>query len=72
MQSATKSNNKTLSPLADAVLDHMSVLAMCDRGLRSPRMWQKICYVGFHPCIRLSINTVFCPQRGTRIRASSG
>ena len=60
---------RLLDLLADAVPNHMSVLVMCDRGLRSPRLWKKICSVGFHPYVRQSINTVFCPQGGTRIRA---
>ena len=55
--------------LAEAVPDHMSVLVMCDRGLRSPRLWKKICSVGFHPYVRQSINTVFCPRGGTRVKA---
>lgn len=60
---------RLLDLLADAVPDHMSVLVMCDRGLRSPRLWKKICSVGFHPCVRQAINTVFCPQGGTRVKA---
>ena len=60
---------RLLDMLSDAVPDHMSVLVMCDRGLRSRRLWKKICSVGFHPCVRQSINTVFCPQGGTRVRA---
>ena len=42
---------------------------MCDRGLRSPRLWNQICSVGFHPYVRQSINTVFCPDGGTRLPA---
>ena len=42
---------------------------MCDRGLRSPRLWEQICSSGWHPYVRQSINTVFHPDGGTRLGA---
>ena len=50
-----------LALLSEAVPQNMTVLVMCDRGLRSPRLWKQICSVGWHPYARQSINTVFCP-----------
>ena len=58
-----------LGLLSSAMPKDKTVLVMCDRGLRSPRLWKQICSVGFHPYIRQSINTVFCPEGGTRVRA---
>lgn len=58
-----------LELLAEAVPKEMSVLVMCDRGLRSPRLYQRICAIGWHPYVRQSINTVFCPDGGTRVHA---
>ncbi len=58
-----------LKLLSVAVPKDMTVLVMCDRGLRSPRLWKQICSVGWHPYVRQSINTVFCPDGGTRLPA---
>ena len=58
-----------LGILAEAVPKQMTVLVMCDRGLRSPRLWDGIRRVGWHPYVRQSINTVFCPDGGTRLPA---
>ena len=58
-----------LKLLSDAVPQSMRVLVMYDRGLRSPRLWEQICSVGWHPYTRQSINTVFCPDGGTRLPA---
>ena len=55
--------------LSSAVPTDRTVLVMCDRGLRSPRLWKQICSVGWHPYVRQSINTVFCPDGGTRLPA---
>ena len=57
---------KLLSP---AVPEDKTVLVMCDRGLRSPRLWEQICSSGWHPYVRQSINTVFHPDGGTRLGA---
>ena len=58
-----------LALLSEAVPQNMTVLVMCDRGLRSPRLWKQICSTGWHPYARQSINTVFCPDGGTRLPA---
>ena len=58
-----------LKLLSSAMPEDKTVLVMCDRGLRSPRLWKQICSAGWHPYIRQSINTVFCPDGGTRLRA---
>jgi hypothetical protein len=60
-----------LKPLSEAVPEKMTVLVMCDRGLRSPRLWQQIRSMGWHPYMRQSVNTVFCPDGGTRVAARS-
>ena len=41
-----------LALLSEAVPRDMTVLVMYDRGLRSPRLWEQICYVGWHPYVR--------------------
>ena len=58
-----------LQLLGSAVPRDMSVLVMYDRGLRSPRLWKRIRALGWHPYARQSINTVFCPDGGTRLPA---
>ena len=58
-----------LGMLSEAMPKHMTVLVMCDRGLRSPRLWDRIRCAGWHPYVRQSINTVFCPDGGTRLPA---
>ena len=60
-----------LDQLSLAVPKDKVVLVMCDRGLRSPRLWKQICSVGWHPYVRQSINTVFCPDGGTRLPAQT-
>ena len=60
-----------LGVLSEAVPKHMSVLVMCDRGLRSPKLWDAIRAAGWHPYMRQSVNTVFCPDGGTRVPARS-
>ena len=58
-----------LKLLSEAVPPDMNVLVMTDRGLRSPRLWEQIRSVGWHPYMRQSVNTVFCPDGGTRLPA---
>ncbi len=58
-----------LALLSSAVPKDKTVLVMCDRGLRSPRLWEQIRSSGWHPYVRQSINTVFCPDGGTRLPA---
>ena len=60
-----------LKLLAPAIPRELTVLVMCDRGLRSPKLWQQIRSMGWHPYMRQSVNTVFCPDGGTRVAARS-
>ena len=60
-----------LGVLSEGVPKDMIVLVMCDRGLRSPKLWDRIRSLGWHPYMRQSINTVFCPDGGTRVQARS-
>ena len=60
-----------LRVLSEAVPEHMTVLVMCDRGLRSPKLWDQIRSAGWRPYMRQSINTVFGPDGGTRLPARS-
>ena len=55
--------------LSPSVPRDMKVIVLCDRGLRSPCLYQCICAVGWHPYVRQTINTTFCPDGGTRIGA---
>ena len=55
-----------LEQLAAAVPQNMLVIVGWDRGLRSPRRWRQIVALGWHPYLRQSVNTVFCPEGGTR------
>lgn len=59
-----------LSAVAEAVPEDMLVVVMCDRGLRSPILWERIRELGWHPLIREAKTTTFCPDGGTRNRAS--
>ncbi|MCY4651652.1 MAG: transposase [Dehalococcoidia bacterium] len=58
-----------LRTVSQAVPEEMMVVVMCDRGLRSRHLWDQICSLGWHPYVRQSINTVFCPDAGTRLSA---
>lgn len=58
-----------LDSLSPAVPSDMLVVVMCDRGLRSPRLYERICAMGWHPYVRQTVNTTFCPDGGTRIGA---
>ena len=58
-----------LRTVSEAVPKEMMVVVMCDRGLRSRRLWDQIVSLGWHPYVRQSINTVFCPDGGTRLPA---
>ena len=42
---------------------------MPDRGLRSPELWEKIQFYGWHPYMRQCINTTFCLDGGMRMPA---
>ncbi len=58
-----------LGVLSEGAPKHMTALVMCDRGLRSPKLWDRIRRAGWHPYVRQSTNTVFCPDGGTRLPA---
>ena len=60
---------KMLELLSAAIPPRMRAIVMADRGLRSPRLWKAIRSLGWHPYMRQSINTVFCPDGGTRMPA---
>ena len=53
---------EALRTVSEAVPEDMTVIVMCDRGLRSRRLWDQICALGRHPYVRQSVNTVFCPD----------
>ena len=55
--------------LAPAVPEDMAVIALCDRGLSSPRLWQQIRAQGWHPYIRYRKNVTFCADGGQRLPA---
>jgi hypothetical protein len=58
-----------LGAIKPAVPSDMRVLVMSDRGLWSPRLWNQIRSLGWHPLMRLKTNTVFQPQGGCRLPA---
>lgn len=58
-----------LELLAPSVPPDLEVIVLCDRGLRSPRLWRQIMALGWHPYLRQSVNTVFCADGGTRLPA---
>ena len=56
--------------LAPEVAKTMDVVVMTDRGLWSPRLWEQIRALGWHPLMRVKNNTSFQPVQGCRQRAS--
>lgn len=60
-----------LQQLAPAVPEEMTVLVLADRGLWSPRIWQQIQAVGWHPLLRLQSNATFRPTGARRVHATS-
>lgn len=60
-----------LQQLAPAVPPEMTVLVLADRGLWSPRIWQQIQAVGWHPLLRLQANATFRPSDARRVAAAS-
>ncbi len=59
-----------LQAIHPAVPNSMKVLVLVDRGLRSPRLWNKIVLLGWHPMMRVQYNTVFQPLNAHRLPAS--
>lgn len=58
-----------LQRLAPVVPQSMKVLVLADRGLWSPRLWQQIEALGWHPLLRVKNNTSFQPLGGCRVPA---
>ena len=58
-----------LKELAPAVPREMTVIVLCDRGISSPKLWQKIRAQGWHPCMRYRRNITFCADGGKRLHA---
>lgn len=58
-----------LQLLAPVVPQSMKVLVLADRGLWSPRLWQQIEALGWHPLLRVKNNTSFQPLGGCRLPA---
>lgn len=55
-----------LQLLAPVVPKSMTVLVLADRGLWSPRLWNQIQELGWHPLLRVKHNTSFQPLGGGR------
>lgn len=55
-----------LKLLAPVVPKNMRVLVLADRGLWSPRLWNQIEDLGWHPLLRVKNNTSFQPLGGCR------
>ncbi|MBI4297138.1 MAG: transposase [Chloroflexi bacterium] len=58
-----------LQLLAPVVPQSMKVLVLADRGLWSPRLWQQIQALGWHPLLRVKNNTSFQPLGACRLPA---
>ncbi len=57
---------RLLQALAPEVPKSMEVVVMTDRGLWSPRLWEQIRALGWHPLMRVKNNTSFQPLQGCR------
>lgn len=53
--------------LAPEIPHDRQVLVLTDRGLWSPRLWQQLHALGFHPLMRVKNNTSFQPAGGCRL-----
>lgn len=58
-----------LALLGPVVPRSMTVLVLTDRGLWSPRLWNGIRDLGWHPLMRVKHNTTFQPLGGRRLPA---
>ena len=58
-----------LDSLSVAIPSDMRIIAMADRGLRSPKLWEKIQELRWHPYMRQCINTTFRLDGGKRMPA---
>lgn len=57
---------KLLSQLAPCIPPTMTVLVLTDRGLWSPRLWEQLRRLGWHPLMRLRPEATFAPTGATR------
>ena len=55
-----------LQALAPAVPREMTVVALCDRGLASPKLWRQVLAQGWHPYMRYPKNVTFYAEGGSR------
>ena len=60
---------KPLDSLSVAIPKSMRAIVMADRGLISPKLWKKIHKLGWHPYMRLRVNTTFRLAGGMRTPA---
>jgi hypothetical protein len=60
-----------LKRLAPAVPNTMTVLILADRGLYSPRLWDAIVALGWHPLLRVRRHYTFQPTTGPGRRADA-
>jgi hypothetical protein len=60
-----------LAALAPAVPVGTTVLLLADRGLWSPRVWDALRALGWHPLLRIRQAATFCPAGGKRGRAAT-
>lgn len=52
---------RLLRVLRPAIPPSMRVVVLADRGLWSPRLWKRICQLGWHPLLRLQDTITFQP-----------
>lgn len=60
-----------LEAIHPAIPNSMEVIVLVDRGLRSPRLWNQIVLLGWHPVMRVRRDTVFQPLTGHRLPATN-
>ena len=58
-----------LRELAPAIPREMTVVALYDRGLASPKLGQQVLAHGWHPCMRYPKGVTFCAEDGRRLPA---
>ena len=58
-----------LEIISRAIPEHMTTLVMCDRGLRSPKIWDRIVKSGWHPYMRQAKNVHFRPDGDSMLPA---
>ena len=60
---------RLLKLLRPAVPPRLTVLVLTDRGLWSPRLWQRIKHLGWHPVMRIRPDATFTPRGQSRVPA---